>query len=206
MAAVGRRWRMLRKTAVAHLQLVGPLPQPRVRVMCHGAVWLVADQQLEHHLARKFGSLAGRLDLHARGRLADAGGGEHPLSLDLDHADPAIAVGAIAGLRQPTEMWDLDALPVGDLPDRFILLSRDFRAVEEEGDGFGHREIPGENVVPAKAGTHFSIGSEAARWIPAGACPRAGRRLDPWAGMAIRVFCADRRITSGPHENASAPA
>ena len=64
MATVGRGCEMLRKAAFLNTEPVGPLPQPRVRVMRHGAVWLVADQQLEHHLARKFSALAGRLDLH----------------------------------------------------------------------------------------------------------------------------------------------
>ena len=43
-------------------------------------------------------------------RLADARGGEHALALDLDHAGAAIAVGAVAGLRQPAQMRDLDAV------------------------------------------------------------------------------------------------
>src|SRR6516162_10205345 len=79
MAAIGRRSRMLWEAAVADLQPVGPLPQPGVRVVCDGALRLVTDQQLEHHLARELGARARRLDLHAGGRLAHAGGGEHSL-------------------------------------------------------------------------------------------------------------------------------
>src|SRR6516165_10525584 len=129
---------MLREAAVANLQFVCPLPQPRIRVVCDGALWLIADQQFEHHLAREFGAVAGGLDLHTGGRLAHAGGGEHPLSLDLDHAGAAIAVGAVARLRQPAEVRDLDALSVGDLPDRLAGSCLYFGAIEEKADGFGH--------------------------------------------------------------------
>ncbi len=111
-----------RKAAVADLEPVGPLPEARIRVVRGGALRLVADQQLEHHLARKAGALARGLHLHARRRLAHARGGQHPLALDLDHAGAAIAVGAIAGLGQPAQMRDLGALPVGHLPDRLARL------------------------------------------------------------------------------------
>src|SRR5271167_5195393 len=106
--------------------------------MCNGAVRLVADQQFEHHLARKTGTLAGGLNLHTGGRLADARSGEYPLALDLDHAGPAIAIRAIAGLRQPAEVRDLDALSVGDLPDRLTGLGLDLSPVEGKADRIGH--------------------------------------------------------------------
>ena len=91
---------------------VGPLPEARIRVVRRGALGLVADQQFEDQLARRLGALAGGMHLHARGRAADARGGEHALALDLDHAGAAIAVGAVARLRQPAQMRDLDAVPV----------------------------------------------------------------------------------------------
>src|SRR5664279_2710253 len=59
---------------------------------------LVTDQQLGHHFARGLGAVGLRLDLHAGRRLADAACRQHALALDLDHADAAIAVGAITGL------------------------------------------------------------------------------------------------------------
>ena len=49
--------------------------------------------------------------------LADAGGGQHPLALDLDHAGAAVAVGAVARLGQPAQMRDVDALALRHLPD-----------------------------------------------------------------------------------------
>jgi len=81
------------------------------------------------------GALARRADLHPRRRAADAGGGEDPLALDLDHAGATIAVGPIAGFGAVAEMRDLDALAMGDLPDRLTRLRRDLDAVEGEGDG-----------------------------------------------------------------------
>ncbi len=98
MAAVGRRRGMQRKAALFNAEPVGPLPEPRVRVMRRRARRLIADQQFEHHLARKAGALARGLHLHAGRWLAHAGSGEHPLALDLDHAGAAIAIGAIARL------------------------------------------------------------------------------------------------------------
>jgi hypothetical protein len=39
-------------------------------------------------------------------------------------------------------------------------------------------------VIPAKGRDRFT------RWAPAGACPRAARRADPWAGVTRRVVLA----------------
>src|SRR5271165_6590351 len=98
MAAVGRRRRQAREAAVADAELVGPSPQPRIGVVRRGTRGLIADQELEHHLAREPGALARGLDLHARSRLAHARRGEHPFAVDLDHAGAAIAVRAISRL------------------------------------------------------------------------------------------------------------
>src|SRR5579872_676927 len=138
VAAVRGRLGALREAAVGDLDLVGPEPEARLRVVRGGAHRLVADQELEDQLARGFGSLAGALHLHAGSRAANAGGGEHALALDLDHAGAAIAVGAVAGLRQPAQMRDLGAETVGDLPDRFARLRFDLGAVEGEADRLAH--------------------------------------------------------------------
>src|SRR6185312_7785140 len=106
VAAVRLWLRARREAAVIDPDLIGPAPEARIRIMRRGALRLVADQQLEHHLAREFRTLRGGLDLHAGGRFPDAGGGEHALPLDLDHAGAAIAVGAIARLRAVAEMRD----------------------------------------------------------------------------------------------------
>ena len=50
-------------------------------------------------------------------RLADAGGRKHPLALHLDHAGPAVAVGAVAGRVLPAQVRDGGAEPLGHLPD-----------------------------------------------------------------------------------------
>ena len=68
------------------------------------------------------------------GGLADAGGGQVALALDLHHAGAAIAVGPIAGLRRIAEMGDLLAEPGGDLPDGLAVLSLDLLAVKGEAD------------------------------------------------------------------------
>ena len=147
MAAVGRRRRAPREAAVADLELVGPLPQPRTRVVRRRAVRLVADQELEDEAPRGLGPLARRMHLHPRRRRADARRGEHPLALDFDHAGAAIAVGAVAGLRQPAQMRDLDALSVRHLPDRLARLGLDLGAIEKEADRIAHCTTPTKGKI-----------------------------------------------------------
>ncbi len=138
MAAVGGGRRARREAAALDRERVGPLPERRVGVVRLGALGLVADQEFEHQLARGLGALAGAFHLHSRRRLADARGGQHPLALDLDHAGAAIAVGAVARLRQPAEMRDLGAEPIGDLPDRLARQRLDLAVVEKKADRIGH--------------------------------------------------------------------
>ena len=87
-----------------------PVPERRHPVGRILARRLIGEQQLHHHAAGLDRALGRRLHHHVGRGLADAGGGEHALALDLDHAGAAIAVGAIARLRQPAEMRDVDAL------------------------------------------------------------------------------------------------
>src|SRR5690348_3022957 len=117
MAAVRCRRGVPREPAVLDAEPVRPLPEPRIRVVRGRPRGLIADQQLEDHLAREACALAGGLHFHAGGGLAYAGGGKDALALDLDHARAAIPVGAIARFREPAEVRDFDALPVRDLPD-----------------------------------------------------------------------------------------
>src|SRR3954468_4807952 len=88
-----------REAALRHRDAVGPAPESGVRIVRGRALGLVGDEELEDELTRGRGALARCLDLHARRRPANAGGGEHALALDLDHAGAAIAVGPIAGRR-----------------------------------------------------------------------------------------------------------
>jgi len=103
-----------------------------------GARRLIRHQHFEHALARALRTFGGGLHLHARRRPADAGGGEGAFALDLDHASPAIAVGAIAGFGRIAEMRDLDAEPPRHLPDRLARLGFDLGAVEGEFDRRAH--------------------------------------------------------------------
>ena len=94
---------------------------------------LIGDQQFGNHLARGFRAMAVGGDLHARIGRADAGRGQHALALDLDHADAAIAVGAVAGLRRIAQMRQLDVEPARGAEDRLALADVDLVAVDEEG-------------------------------------------------------------------------
>ena len=136
MAAVGRRLLLaLGEAAGLDAHLVGPAPEFRIGIVRGGALGLIGDQQIEDHLARGLGAVVGGIDLHAGGGLADAARGQDALAFDLDHAGAAIAVGAVARLRRIAQMRDLDAFPLGDLPDGLARARDDLAAVEHEGDG-----------------------------------------------------------------------
>src|SRR5262249_29111795 len=98
----------------------------------------IGDQQLEHHPPREFCFFARGFHFHAGGGMADAGGREHPLALDLHHAGAAIAVGPVPGRRPVAEMRDLDALALPHLPDGLPPPRLDFLAIEEEFDRIAH--------------------------------------------------------------------
>jgi hypothetical protein len=89
-------------------------------------------------ILRGSGAIRGGDDLHAGGRLADAGRGEHALALDLDHAGAAVAVGPVAGLGQPAQMRDVDALAGGHLPDGLACAGLDLTTIQRERDRIGH--------------------------------------------------------------------
>ena len=72
------------------------------------------------------------LHFHAGGGAAAARRREHALALDLDHARPAIAVGAHAGLVAKARNGH--AQPIGDLDQRLAGERRDFGAVQLERD------------------------------------------------------------------------
>ncbi len=138
MAAVGRgdHGRLaLGKAAGLDLLALGGLPELGVRIVRHLDGRLVGDQKLGDHLARGLGALGLGLDLHAGGRRADAAGGEHALALDLDHADAAIAVGAVAGLGRIAQVRQLDVEPARGAEDRFAFADVDLAVVDEESVG-----------------------------------------------------------------------
>ncbi len=121
MAAVGRRHRdllALGEAAGVDALALGGFPEFRFRIVRHFDRRLVGDQQFGHHLARGLGALGLGLDLHAGAGLADAACRQHALAFDLDHADAAIAVGAVAGLGRIAQMRQLDVEPARGAEDR----------------------------------------------------------------------------------------
>src|SRR4029077_9998597 len=81
----------------------------------------------------RLGAVGLGLDLHAGRRRANAARGEHALALDLDHADAAVAVRAIAGLRRVAEVRQLDVEAAGGAEDRLAVADVDLAVVDEEG-------------------------------------------------------------------------
>src|SRR5262249_30226683 len=149
MADVAHRMLAGRKAAGRHADLIGPVPELRIGIVRRVARRLVGEQQLEHHAPRRFGPLRGHAHLHTLRRLAQAGGREHALALDLDHAGAAVAVGPIAGRPRVAEMGNGNVVAVGDLPDRLALAGFDLHAVDGELDT-AHRTIPtseGKNFI-----------------------------------------------------------
>ena len=110
-------------------------PELGIRIVGDLAGRLVGQQQLSHHLARGLGAVSCGLDLHAGRRAADAACRQHPLTLDLDHADPAIAVGPVAGFRRIAQMRQLDAEPERGVEDGLAGADVDFAVVDQEGVG-----------------------------------------------------------------------
>src|SRR6185437_6299564 len=135
VTAVGR-WHFIAfgEAADVDAHLVGPRPKLGLRIVRGRALRLIGNQKLEHHAASGLGARVRGVDLHALRWLADAACGEHALTLDLDHAGAAIAVGAVARLRRITQMRDVDALALGNLPDGLPFARGDLLAVEEEAD------------------------------------------------------------------------
>ena len=136
MAAVRLRPRRARKAARVDVRALRHGPELGTRIVGLGARGLVGHQELDHHAARSLGAIGLGLDLHPRRRRADAARGEHALAFDLDHADAAIAVGAIAGLGRVAEVRELDALACRDLENGLARTRLGFLAVEGELDCF----------------------------------------------------------------------
>ena len=133
--------RNLRETASRKVQLVRPGPETRFRIVRSFARGVICQQQFKDEVARPFRPLRIGRDLHARIGLANAGGCEHALTLDLDHAGAAIAVRPVSGLRTMAKVGDVRSATLGGLPDRFPWKRLDFLTVEQEGDALCHREL-----------------------------------------------------------------
>ena len=76
------------------------LPHLGSRIVGMRLIGLVGEQKLGDHFTCGLGAVGLGFDLHPRRRRAQATRGQHALALDLDHADPAIAIGAITGFRR----------------------------------------------------------------------------------------------------------
>ena len=134
MAAVGRRHRLaFGKAAGGEFLAFGGLPEFGFRIVRDFDRRLVGQQQFGDHLARGLGAVGLGRDLHAGRRLADAACGQDALAFDLDHADAAIAVGAVAGFRRVAKVRQLDVEPSRGAEDRLAFADVDLAAVDEKG-------------------------------------------------------------------------
>src|SRR6266700_765540 len=95
---------------------------------------LIGQQQLGDHATRRLGAIGLGLYLHAGRGLANAARRQHALAFDLHHADAAIAVRAIAGLRGIAEVRKLDPLPTRDPKNGLIRACLDLPPVKGKGD------------------------------------------------------------------------
>ena len=96
----------------------------------------VRQQQLGDHLLRFRRAIARARHRHPLGGAAAARRREDAFAVDLDHADAAIPVGTIAVFV--AQARDLDAVTIGGLQDRLVLVGCDRRAVEREADPRRH--------------------------------------------------------------------
>src|SRR5437764_1700406 len=122
------------ETAFGHLDLFGPVPEFRIGIVRCFARRLIGNQKLHHHFLRGDRARARRFHLHADARGALAGGRQHALALDLDHAGAAVAVRAIVWFRRMAKMGDFAALALCDLPDGFAVDGLDLFTIEFELD------------------------------------------------------------------------
>src|ERR1700736_660848 len=122
------------EAAFGDLDLFGPVPEFRIRIVRGFARRLVGDQKFHHHFLRRDRAGARRLHLHADTWRALAGSRQHALALDLDHAGAAIAVGPVVGLWRIAQMRNFAALALGDLPNGLAVDGLDLLSVEFELD------------------------------------------------------------------------
>ena len=158
------------------------IPQMRGPIMGDLALRLIGQQHLHHHLpcAGRAGAVGG--DDHALHRLADAGRGQDALACDLHHAGAAIAVGAVAGGWEVTQMGDDETAAVRHLPDRLAGGGFGGPTVECETDGVGHGSSPPSRTAYASpalsespAATESAIEATSPLSVRVGVRKNAGR-------------------------------
>ncbi len=149
VAAVGRKLLVTREAALGHVLPQRSLPELGIGIVRDLLRRLVGHEQLDHHAPRGLGAVGLGLHFHAGRRRADAACRQHALAFDLDHADAAIAVRPVAGLRRVAQMRQLDADPRRGAEDRLACADIDLAVVEQEGVRLGvvvaHR---GTKIVP----------------------------------------------------------
>src|SRR5579883_2995806 len=136
VAAVGRRHGLglaFGEAPIGDVLALDGLPELGVGIVRDLDGGLVGEEKLGDHLARGLGAVGLRLHLHAGRRRANAACGEHALALDLDHADAAVAVGAVAGLGRVAQVRQLDVEAAGGAEDRLARPDVDLAVVDEEG-------------------------------------------------------------------------
>src|SRR6185437_7350727 len=101
------------------------LPELAVGIVGVSLIRLVGEQQFRDHAARGLGALGLGLHLHAGRRRAQATRGQHALALDLDHADAAVAVRPVAGLRRVAQVRQLDVEAARGAEDGFAVADVD---------------------------------------------------------------------------------
>ena len=116
-----------------------------------GSGWSEASSS-KHHFAGLAGAFRFGLDDHAFRRGADAGGCKRAFAFNIDHAGPAIAVGAVAGCILVAQMRNRNAFPLGNLPDGFAFLCGDILAVEGESDLAHLSNSSGKNLSTEATG------------------------------------------------------
>src|SRR5262249_2297568 len=134
MAAVGLRSLAAAESRFFQVLPLRDFPELGLWIMRNVERRLIGEQQLGHHPACGFGAIGLRLDLHAGGRLAPTARRQHPLSLDLHHADAAIAVRTVTRLRGVAEMRKLDPMSARHPKDGLVRTRLDLLAIEGKGD------------------------------------------------------------------------
>src|SRR5207253_2135219 len=126
MREVGRRLRA--GLEARHADLQPSLPVIELRIELVNPLRHVRGQHFDHQLLRVHRARAVARDFHSSRRCAAARRRKHALTLDLDHARAAIAVGAHAFLV--AKMRDIDTVTLGRLDNRLAALGAEPDTVE----------------------------------------------------------------------------
>ena len=137
MAVVGDGGRLGREARRLDLLRLGIAPQLGLRIMRCLARGLVGDKKFHHHFPCVFRAMVVAVHDHPFDWCPDATCREYTFALDLDHAGPAIAVGAVTLAVAVAKMRDVGAMSCRSLPDGLALAGLDHAAVEGESDASG---------------------------------------------------------------------